>query len=303
MKKNSNLKFTEFFLSKYKDFDFKFHILIAGARFGYDDIFNIFQEKLNVTCFEQDHEESNRLNKFYNNERFNCYPYFLSDKNEKKIFYNYNHKSSSSLYKINKNFLRKFHNEKNFEIENPQEITTTTLNSIFEKEKMLNVDFMQIDCEGAELDILKGASKLLNNTLCIESEILLQRNIRINAPSFSNLDDYLNTYNFSLYDLHLLRFSKVPGETRRHDYRDENGNKVPGPTLKGQLLAGDALYFKNMGLDEDYKNLTYEEIVKYIFLFEIFFMEDSAYDLINSSKEIIEKNTDRTYLEFLNFFY
>ena len=36
---------------------------------------------------------------------------------------------------------------------------------------------------------------------------------------------------------------------------------------------------------------------------EIYFVQDTAHDLVLNSKEIIEKNTDRTYSEFSNFFY
>ena len=78
---------------------------------------------------------------------------------------------------------------------------------------------------------------------------------------------------------------------------------IPGPTSKGQILAGDAVYFKNLGLNDKNENFSFEKLIKYLFLLEIYFMEDTAYDLVLNSKKIIEKNTDRSYVEFLNFFH
>tara|TARA_B100000989_G_scaffold87695_1_gene63243 strand:+ start:41802 stop:42710 length:909 start_codon:yes stop_codon:yes gene_type:complete len=302
MKKNSNLKFTEFFLSKYKNFDFHFHLLLAGARFGYDEIFEIFGDKLKVTGFDPDVNECKRLNKIYQNKK-KFLPYCLFEDKIEKEFYEYNHKSSSSLYKINENFVKKFHSKMNFETETIHKVQTETLDNIFDSEKISKVDFMQIDCEGAELNILKGASKLLENTICIETEILFQKDIRLSAPNYSTLDNYLINKNYSLYDIELFRFSKVPSAERIADYKDDDGNNIPGPTLKGQVLAGDAVYFKNLGMNDNYSDFSFEELIKYLFLLEIYFMQDTAYDLVLNSKEIIEKNTDRTYLEFLNFFY
>lgn len=302
MKKNTNLKFTEFFLSKYKNFNFDFHVLLAGARFGLDETFEIFGDRLRVTGFEPDTIECERLNQNYqNNKKF--YPYYLYEDTIEREFYEYNHKSSSSFYKINKNFLKKFHNQKNFETEKIHKVKPKTLDNIFINEKISKVDFMQIDCEGAELNILKGASKLLENIICIETEILFQKDIRLNAPNFSILDDYLINKNYSLYDIDLLRFSKLPDAKKIADYKDDSGNSIPGPTSKGQILAGDAVYFKNLGLNDKNENFSFEKLIKYLFLLEIYFMEDTAYDLVLNSKKIIEKNTDRSYVEFLNFFH
>ena len=302
MKKNSSLKFTEFFLSKYRNIYFEFHIILAGARFGYDETFKVFGDKLRVTGFEPDINECEKLNQNQQNKN-KFFPYYLFEDENKREFYEYNHKSSSSLYRINENFLTKFHQKKNFETEIIHNIQTKTLNNIFESEKIPKADYMQVDCEGAELNIIKGASNLLQNIICIETEILFQKNIRLNAPHYSTLDSYLIGKNYSLYDLDLLRFSKIPRAKRIEDYKDDDGNHIPGPTFKGQILAGDAVYFKNLGMNDNYKNFSFEELIKYLFLLEIYFMHDTAYHLILNSQEIIEKNTDRTYSEFLNYFY
>ena len=49
---------------------------------------------------------------------------------------------------------------------------TDTLDNFCKKKKIKKIDILKIDVEGAEMDVLKGANKILNNTNILQVEIL-----------------------------------------------------------------------------------------------------------------------------------
>jgi FkbM family methyltransferase len=81
---------------------------------------------------------------------------------------------------------------------NPQQRTTTTLDKLFPEEKF---DFIKIDCQGAELDILKGGE-----TICKHAEVLLLEcpfagQYNDGSPCFFEYIKYLDSIGFSPFDI------------------------------------------------------------------------------------------------------
>jgi len=90
----------------------------------------------------------------------------------------------SSLNTINKNhtlFLKKAFNKINFK---KKKIKTNTLNNILKKYKINKIDFMNIDIEGNELEVLKKIDfkKIYIKVICIEivNYEFYSNNIKIN---------------------------------------------------------------------------------------------------------------------------
>ena len=61
----------------------------------------------------------------------------------------------------------------------------------------LSIDLLKIDTQGSELDVLKGAGDLLNNTSYIECEVEFVPLYK-DQPLFQDIEDYLKSYNFKL---------------------------------------------------------------------------------------------------------
>ena len=118
------------------------------------------------------------------------------------------------------------------------------------------IDLLKIDVEGAEIAILKGAGNSLRNTLAIELEVWFNP-VQQGAPSFAEIDPLLRVAGFQLFDLAKSNFFQ----------RDARWPK-------GQLVAGDALYFK-VGLD-----LTPERLERYVGVVLAYGFYDYAIDLI-----------------------
>ena len=73
-------------------------------------------------------------------------------------------------------------------------------------EPTVNPDFMKIDVEGAELDVLKGANKCLRNILGVEIESCFFQ-LRKNQPLVNDVIKFLSNEDFEFIDfLSIIRW-------------------------------------------------------------------------------------------------
>ena len=140
-------------------------------------------------------------------------------------------------------------------------------------------DFIKLDAEGAELDILKGGAEAVasQRLLGVLSEIRLHAEIN-GSPPFSSLDAFLRSQGFSLYDLSVNHHSRTAlPYPQLADYRLPSGKRFYAYTTHGQLQDGDALYFRDLfgGTDLDPVRL-----LKICALLEIYSLNDCAAELI-----------------------
>jgi FkbM family methyltransferase len=139
----------------------------------------------------------------------------------------------SSLYTPNEQFLSRFAGMS--EVSNLDfavEIETTTLDAFCQDEGIDTIDFLQIDVQGADLDVLKGASEIVNRSvLGVQIEVEFSP-LYLNQPLFANVDTYLRNLGFNLIDLRVA-------------YRHRSGSPIVSPTRPGQLLWGDTFYLQD----------------------------------------------------------
>jgi FkbM family methyltransferase len=76
--------------------------------------------------------------------------------------------------------------------------TTTTLDILFPKESF---DFIKIDCQGAELDILKGGDRLLRNTEVLLLECPFAGQYNHGAPTFADYIRKVDDIGFTPYEI------------------------------------------------------------------------------------------------------
>ncbi|WP_201321197.1 FkbM family methyltransferase [Pseudanabaena sp. lw0831] len=113
------------------------------------------------------------------------------------------------------------------------EIDTTTLDRFCQDEEINEIDFLQIDVQGADLDVLEGANKILNSgTLAIQVEVIFSHLYK-NQPLFADVDTFLRKNDFTLFDL-----------TRAYGLRARS--PIRSTVRAGQLLWGDAYYFRDL---------------------------------------------------------
>ncbi|MGQ9837843.1 MAG: FkbM family methyltransferase [Cyanobacteriota bacterium] len=98
------------------------------------------------------------------------------------------------------------------------------------------IDFLKIDVQGADLDVLIGGEKnILPNLLAIQIEIEFSP-LYLDQPLFGDIDCYLRKFGFSMLDFRTVRRlrSMTPVfKTKNRGY-------------SGQMLWGDAIYFRDL---------------------------------------------------------
>jgi len=155
------------------------------------------------------------------------------------------HPMCSSLYPPNEPFLSRFAGLS--EVSNLDfalEIETTTLDTFCQDEGIDTIDFLQVDVQGADLDVLKGASEIVNRSvLGVQIEVEFSP-LYLNQPLFADVDTHLRNIGFSLFDLNVAR-------------RPRTNSPVVSKNHPGQILWGDAFYFQDpidQNINPDLKN-------------------------------------------------
>jgi len=196
---------------------------------------NYFAPKLAIYGFDADADACDEANLDLDNRQINWterhIPLAMGNAEKEATLYVTNHPMCSSLYSPNEVFLERFQHLSEFmNLDFTVEIETTTLDSFCESEDIQEVDFLQIDVQGADLQVLEGASRLLKNSvLGIKIEVEPSP-LYLHQPLFADVDTYLRSQEFTLFDVVFAR-------------RPRARSPIVSSTHPGQILWGDAFYF------------------------------------------------------------
>ena len=279
-------------------------IVDVGARWGFNPEWEAFGKHLRVYCFEPDEEECRRLNASAGrNVRY--VPSALGRAESEATLYETRLSASSGLYKTNMNYFSRLLNRNNGITVGERTIKLQTLVGALEQFGVRAIDFIKLDVEGAELDVLMGGERYLKNGLLVGilSEVRFQEEIN-GCPIFWQLDEYARRFGFRLYDLQFYHQSRhvlpYPGLS---DYRTPDGQRFFAYTTHGQIMDGDALYFRDLLIPVN-RGLravaTPVQMLKMAAFLEIYCFNDCAAELILAHEQQLAEKVDcRALLELL----
>lgn len=257
---------------------------------------------MNITGFEPNKNEFNKLNE---SNHINYLPYAIGKNNSQEKLYICNHPSASSLFKLNEEIVSRFWDYENLKLIGEEKIDCVSLDHLLENKKINQPNFLKIDVEGAEYDVLEGASKMISNESCLGIKIECRFDKWYLNPKdepnkiFSEIDIYLRKFGFKLYDLKAFKHSR---KTLNNAFiLSNNGKKIPGgPTKYGQINVCDAIYFKDPFLKEKVfkSNLTNLNLIKLAILMDIYKQYDSVAEIFLTLSE-----KDKTFRNLLDYFY
>lgn len=132
----------------------------------------------------------------------------LWSKRENKLLYILKNPKASSLFKIHPK-LNEFITVSQHEIVDTKQIGLESMQNVLQD--VPSPDFIKVDAEGSDLEILKGAEIFLaKNVLGVQVEVpFISRHV--NAPFFADIDSYLRQFSFELFDLTLERWQRKNG--------------------------------------------------------------------------------------------
>ena len=207
----------------------KLSLLDVGARFGVGYPWNNAKmENLNVILVEPDPEEVELLSQHHKGD---ILPYTLWSK-ETELMLNINkNPGTSSVLESNMPFLSQFDGSQRYELKHQIRTRTRTIDNLHNSGELADVDFMKMDVQGAEVEIMKGGVNFLKNNLVgLESEVLFTH-LYHNQPLFSDIEVFVRQeLGLELWDI-------------RKTYWKYSQTRYKNPT-KGRLIFGDALFLR-----------------------------------------------------------
>ncbi len=236
-----------------------FTILDIGAR----DAFLGEIENLKRYCdyfgFDADAEECRRLNAnppqgFH---RFTLLPHYIGTEGKTVSFHLYRNSGESSQFSPSRRFQRLFNED--LAIARSVQLTARSLDSVTAAEHLSTIDFLKLDTQGSELEILRSGASTLDRTLLLETEIEITECYE-GQPLLGEVVSHLHQQGFEL--LYLNRVFRT-----RQNY--------PGPA-RGQIIYCDALFAKH---EDRYPAFTARELARHAVLLCNYGHLDIAYDI------------------------
>ncbi len=160
------------------------------------------------------------------------------------------------------------------------------------------VDFIKIDTDGHDIEVLLGAERLMSagGALGVMVEAQFHGSTHDYANTFANIDRLMRRRGFTLFDVATNRYSRAA---------------LPAPfefdlaaqTVSGQVLWGDAVYFRDLA-DPRYDGmwryeLTPERVLKLACLFEQFDVPDCAAELLLNRGGFLDRLQREALLDLL----
>lgn len=275
-------------------------ILDIGARGGFNEEWGVFKDQVRIYCFEPDEEECRRLAaEAAPHVTYVCAA--VGGVAGRATLYQTHHPAGSGLYAARMNYFGRLLNRDNQVVEAEHAVEVRTLDEVMKDFGSPNVDFIKLDVEGAEVDVLNGSPGILQSKslLGIQSEIRFHREINGSSP-FYELEALVSGQGFRLYDLQYYHQSRrvlpYPGLA---DYRMPSGERFFAYTTHGQIQDGDALYFRDLLIEPNRavaETLSSAGLLKLCALLEIYSLNDCAAELIVANEERLRPKVDCTRL-------
>lgn len=263
------------FDASYEDFFCKhpLHVLDIGARGQLQAPWRwITPDKQKILGFEPDPVEAQRLQQS-SPSHYQYYPYAVWDSKKTIPFHLAKTESASSVYAVNQEVASKF-DYKHYEgreLKKLLHVETTTIDSLYADGLLLDTDFIKLDTQGSEYEILAGAEEIIKEkTIGLVLETWTQE-VHKGQKLTWEIMEYLDKLGFELFDCY------VGGAWDRKVHLQKVGMG------QSQVVVMDLLFFRKDVLT----SLSFEKFLKGIAIIELWGFNTRA---IQAVEEAIDKN-------------
>lgn len=163
-----------------------------------------------------------------------------------------------------------------------ESMTTDSLDELSQSLALPQCDFLSLDTQGSELDILKGAEITLNSCVGLQLEVAFAE-VYKGQPLFNDIDVFLRSKGFV--------FIKFKGF-------QEYAPLVTGVESRGEKMQvfADAIYFRSSDL------LTNDQYYPFVFTALCFGQTEFALDALKGNFNLLDKSGSRDWMKFCEKF-
>jgi FkbM family methyltransferase len=222
-------------------------VIDVGCRDGDAAGWTRFGSNVHVIGFEPDVEECERLQADYDGPgRRTFVPVALGGHRGEALLHLTRFPQSSSLYEPNTEAIERHPALTAHEEIDRRTVTLTTLDEWIEEADAPAPDFIKLDIQGAELDVLRSSPRALETVRALELEVEFQPLYR-DQPLFADVDAYLREQGFVLWRLRGLRHLAVAGAAPDDILMGYSvlADQAELQPTGGQLSWGDAVYVRD----------------------------------------------------------
>ena len=204
----------------------------------------------------------------------------LSGCTGQRDFFIYSNRYMSSLYPLLEKYQSGYDYDSNFRFDNDpggnalvKKITlnTITLDEVIEREegKVPAPDFLSLDTQGSELEIMKGAQKTINeNVIAIITEASFTPMYK-NQPLFGDIELYMRQEGFELASVNVSEANYI-------------SNRTPiGLSGLGFPIQADVLFLRTADSMNDFRDKTLS-LLKQAFICFVYMYFDRTYEILLS---------------------
>lgn len=237
-------------------------VVDAGARYGLHPSWNDLRGLVDFHLFEMEQDEATRLTvKYRDDARIHVHPIALYSCDTTLKFRIREHKALNSIFENNSDLLiSQDYFVQEFTLHEEREVEARSIDSFFQGQP---VHFLKLDVEGAEYELLKGATDILQRSvLGVRSEVLFAP-VYLDAPLFGDIHRFMLQQGFEL-----LNFDYVGN--------GNNAGRFTMPGRFGKVISSDAVWVVSNDRLFSSKG---PELMKDVVRFAIFLMNNGATDL------------------------
>ncbi|MCO4781181.1 MAG: FkbM family methyltransferase [Candidatus Cloacimonetes bacterium] len=237
-----------------------------------------------IVAFEVDQMLCDDLNlKSKDNIRYYCNA--LGGKTEKRNFYNTRHPMCSSLYKPNDKLLQLYNGMDVVDLETIEPIETIGLDEFVNQNNIGDIDFIKMDIQGAELEVLQGGEASLHSVCAILSEVEFIP-LYENQPLFGEICKYLNDHDISFH-----HFLGIAGRALKPLILNNNVNHP------SQHMWSDAFFIKDLTKVEKMKD---QELLKLAVMCAVYNIPDVIVFCLNHYDQRKGTNLQNQFMSLFN---